>query len=430
LPRWNGQKQWFELQITPGTRFHNGRLATAHDLEFSLVRFFLTTGRADQRAVLREIDGVDQVEPGQQFRSRLSRGIVPLSADRLAIRLRYPRPDFFFNLIDGWISLVPFEELQPDYVTWKTIPVGAGPYKVESVDPDAASVRISLVDQPQGSAPKVVDFISDPSRGDADVVVFQPLTNSHLATTAIMGGPIGYTGIFFNPNSDLARDERFRRAVALCVKRPVFNNPLHGFVPLYEVLTSNFKERLGIVATTNLEEARNLAGALAIPKSDTTLSIPVHFGTRPLTEEERFVLESLRADLKGLGLMVEFVPATSLTFGKGDSTTPFRLDRRGSAFHDPMVHLSAFASGGLLSAFYPADLAAYTQLVEHVSQATDVTSRSTRIRSLSKLFYDKVLVVPLYEDRKVYWINPKVITSLGRQDSLGLDLAELCAGAR
>lgn len=422
LPRWNEEKQWYEVELTPGTKFHNGRLATAHDLEFSLVRFFITTGRADQRAALREIVGVESLKPGMTFRSGMAEGIIPLNMNTIAIKLRRPRADFFYNLIEAWISLVPFEELENDYATWKSYPIGAGPYRVASVDPEEGTVQITRINDEQTVAPRIVEFVSDPSRDDADIIVFQPMTNSRLANKAILGNPVGYTGLFFNPQSLLAKDARFRRAVSLCVTRPRFNNQLQNFTPLAEVLTSNFPEHLGLLPEPNLAEARRLASELNLPGS---ITVPVHFGTRPLTAEERSVLENLRRNFSDIGLQVSFVPTTVLTFENDDVSTPFRLDRRGSAFHDPMIHLTAFAKGGFLSAFYPENLDHYTEMVDQVSRITSPGGRNTAVKALNKFLYDQSIVVPLYEDRKVYWINPERISSVGNQDTLGFDVSRL-----
>jgi len=202
----------------------------------------------------------------------------------------------------------------------------------------------------------------------------------------------------------------------------VFDNPLHGFTPIAEVLTSNFPEHLGIKPEQNLTEARRLASEVSLPP---TLSVPIHFGTRPLTAEERAVLESLRQDFAKLGLQISFVPTTTLTFEPGDSSTPFKLDRRGSAFHDPLIHLNAFSKGGLLSALYADDLDEYAGLVEQVSRSLSPALRQEGIRRLNRLFYERSLVIPLYEDRKIYWINPSKVVSVGNQDNLGLDISAM-----
>ena len=58
---WDCKKNEYILRIKPDLRFHNGRKVISEDLEFSLIRFFLTKGRSDQIAFLKNILGITAV---------------------------------------------------------------------------------------------------------------------------------------------------------------------------------------------------------------------------------------------------------------------------------------------------------------------------------------------------------------------------------
>ena len=195
---WDFKNQQYILRIKEGLKFHNGRTVEAEDLDFSLVRFFLTKTRADQVAFLKNIAGLQSLDPGMKYRPWMVNGIKKVDGRTVAVSLRSPNPAFLYSLSEGWISLVPREELQDDLTTWRSFPIGAGPYKVDHAV--GGTVRVCRI-AGQKESPQVVEFVSN-AKISADVVGFQPADFSQKSLTKIRGaGPIGFTGIFFNPGN-------------------------------------------------------------------------------------------------------------------------------------------------------------------------------------------------------------------------------------
>ena len=94
------------LRLRKNLRFHNGRMANSDDLEFSLVRFFLTTGRADQLVFLRQIKGITDLKPGV-FKPGSVRGITKVDEYTLGISLDELNPSFLYSLSEAWILCCP-----------------------------------------------------------------------------------------------------------------------------------------------------------------------------------------------------------------------------------------------------------------------------------------------------------------------------------
>ena len=60
------------------------------------------------------------------------RGVKVVAPDTVEVSLSRPNPSFLHSLVNPFFSLVPIEEMNADYVSWKRAPVGAGPYRVVS----------------------------------------------------------------------------------------------------------------------------------------------------------------------------------------------------------------------------------------------------------------------------------------------------------
>ncbi|MCB0418945.1 MAG: hypothetical protein KDD39_14965, partial [Bdellovibrionales bacterium] len=387
----------------------------------------LTEGRADPVAFLRGIVGVEALKKGTPYKPWQVSGIAKVDERTVRVRLKDRDPSFLFGLTLGWVSLVPIEALSDNYVTWKKYPVGAGPYAVVS---DCGRKSCLLLKARSGTAysgPPSVQFISDPD-ASVDLVGFTPEPSGKYRK--VFGeGPVGFTGIFFNYKSALARDPNFRRALSLAIDREALVRGEAGMKPLYEILTSNFIGRLKLSESSQIAEAKRLL--TKIPKS--LLNGPIRafgFSARSQVQGfEKHVLEKLQAQWKRVGLNVEFVASTEPLFGDKDQVTVFRVDERGTGFADPLPVFYAFYSG-YLSRLFPPGEAEFGKLLDAASAAPGLAEKATRVEAVSRYFADKRYALPLYEKRLAFWLQPGRVASLGKQQGVGLDVTtvRLAAG--
>lgn len=418
---WDYKNQQYILRLRDNLKFHNGRTAIAEDLDFSLTRFFLSKKRVDQIAFLRQIKGVEKLTPGMTYSPWAVSGIKKIDARAIAIKLAAPNPAFLYSLSEGWISLVPKEELLPDLVTWKSVPVGAGPYKVEIVGIE--NVRVCRTDK-NGTAPSRIDFVSD-TKANADVVGFVPPATAAPLKKVYGSGPIGFTGIFFNSNSALGGNPHFRRALSLAVNRKDIIAQNSDFSPLTEILTSNFYGRLGVSESADLNAAK--AELSQVPAQLLKRKIKANwFSGRSIpTPSDRNIIQVVTKQFKQLGLDVEFGPSDNPTFSETDTETVLRVDDRGTAFVDPLVIFRAFEKPAFLSPFFPKDNIALKSLLTNAAKSQSLDVKANAIFALSKYFYENSIVIPLYERKTVYWVNPEKVADLGVQTGITFDFERL-----
>ncbi len=416
---WDYKNEQYILKLKSTLKFHNGRSVKAEDLDFSLVRFFLSTNRVDQIAFLKHIKGVEKLSPGMSYRPWSVDGIKKIDEHTVAIKLAAPNPAFLYSLAEGWASLVPREELKEDYVTWKTIPIGAGPYKVQRVD--GHRIHTCRVD-PDDFAPSSVEFVSYETP-NADIVGFVNSNASAKTLKKIYGsGPIGFTGIFFNANNVLGSNPHFRKALSLAIRRRELVNDNPDFSVLMEMLTSNFYGRITAPERFDLEVAKTELAK--VPSHLVKLPIKCNWfsGRTTLAAGDKHVVETLKKQFRQIGLEIEFGPTNHPTFAPNDSETVLRIDDRGTAFPDPLVIFRAFEKPAFLSPFFPKDNSVLKSLLTTAAQAQSLDVKANAIFTLSKYFDENVILIPLYERRTVYWMNPNKVASLGIQTGITFDI--------
>jgi oligopeptide transport system substrate-binding protein len=422
---WDYARGGYVLTLPDGLHFHNGRLATAEDLDFSIARFFLTTGRSDPVVFLNDIEGIEVLKRGQPYKSWQVSGIRKINDRSVFIKLEQRDPSFLLALSVGWLSLVPQEELKSDYITWRRLPVGAGPYRVIYADPKSSLVTIEQANCVSKTTPMTIDFTSDPNDERVDLVAFTPTNPLPNSLKKVYGeGPFGFSGVLFNFKSRLAQNIHFRRALALSIQRARLLDDWDDYTVLTELLTSNFIGRLHLPEEFDLAEARR--EIKKVPKA--LLAKPVRafgYAARIQTKFDASVLGRLAETWKSIGVQVDFVPADNLRFAEKDVSTVFRIDERGTAFVDPLPIFRAFYRRGFLARFFPSDDPKYGKMLAVASQARDINEKANSIAALSRYVLDNCYLIPLFEKKIFFWSNPKRIMSLGTQRTIGLDVTQI-----
>ena len=416
---WDYKNQRYILKLRSNLRFHNGRPVVAEDLDFSLVRFFLSSKRVDQVALLKNIRGIDRLSLGKPYKPWSVSGIKRLDERTVAVSLAAPNPAFLYSLADGWISLVPREELNDDYVTWKSFPIGAGPYRVDTVN--GQNLQICKVSG-EASSPSVVEFVSD-NKSKADILAFVASDSSKKPLTKIYGsGPIGFTGLFFNTNNPLGANIHFRKALSRALQRGPLVEGNSDFSPLTEVLTSNFYGRLSSREVFDLKDAKAEFEKVPLHLRRGPIKANWFSGRSELTSSDKRTIDLVQKQLQALGIEVVFEAGTHPTFAENDVETVLRIDDRGTAFPDPLVIFRAFEKPAFLSPFFPKNNVVFKALLDKAAQAQSLDVKANAVFALSKYFDENSIVIPLYERKTVYWVNPDKVADLGVQTGITFDL--------
>jgi len=239
----------YDFTLRANARFHNGERVTAEDVKFSFERY-----RGANAAVLKE--------HVQEIRV--------LDARRLQFHLKDPWPDFitFYGTTAtsaGWVVPKKYVEQVGDD-GFKKAPIGAGPYRVVSINP-GVEITLEAFEGYWRKTPSVkrLVFRSLPDettraaalkRGDADVAYFLngPVAEEVRRTPGLRLMAVKSNTIFFldfrgqwAPGSPW-QDQRVRTAASLAIDRRALNQA----------------EQLGFGGLTGSVVPRGLEFALAI----------------------------------------------------------------------------------------------------------------------------------------------------------------------
>jgi ABC-type transport system substrate-binding protein len=422
---WDFDSKTYRLRLRSGLKFHNGRNVTAEDIDFSLSRFFLTTGRADPIAFLKNIDDIENLKRGGKYRPWSVKGIAKIDSRTVAIKLNSPNPAFLYSLADGWASLVPKEEMYDDLVTWKRFPIGAGVYKV--MPPEGSVVTLCKIDA-SFQGPAMVEFVSDPET-PANFVGLAANGDRWKQLKKQYGvGPIGFAGIFFNRFNRLARNQHFRKALSMALDRAAFVKLSEDYSLLNEVLPSNFYGRHNQPAVFDIAAAKSELSKIPsdlVPKGK--LRAYWYTGRKSVVGVEAKVINLVQQSLKAIGVDVAFEYSDYPTFRGTDSEAVFRVDERGTKFPDPLAIFRAFETPAFLSPLFPEEqsMTEFQALLREASLAESLDVKSGAIAKLSRYFTDYSIVVPLFERKTIYWVDQSRISDIGIQTGIAIDLDKI-----
>lgn len=367
--KWNPQENAYTLTLRDDIYFHNGRHATAEDLEFSILRGFFTKYRSFYKIYLNNIDGLEDKEA-----------------------------------------------LQPNYIDWKKFPIGAGPYKI--IDQDLAQARFVLAKTSAGNlnAPQKVELHTKPKLEKYDIISFsEPAANGEFFNLQYPKYPKSIWNITFTTLNLLGRHPTFHKAIQHGVNRVALAEGLTSCQPAYEMLPSHFWGRASITNSFDLKRAKELFSSLPKNLQDKTWPVPV-FGGKIFSPERKILLKRLREQFAAFGFKVAFYPSVEKFLSKKTAAeSPIHVSGMVANYVDPVVMFSSFSRESPFE-YDRADDKIFEELYTLAKTVKKQEERLKTVRNLSSYFNEKAIAIPLLEMKNVYYINPKTIKTLGEQD--------------
>lgn len=420
---WEFDKSRYVLELRDGLRFQNGRKATAEDLEFSIVRGLLSKKASWFRPFFANVAGIKAADGKHEFKSGMIPGIQVLDQHRVAIKLDAPNPSFLHSLARSYFSLVPREELESDFLTWKRYPVGAGNFKIMSISPDRSRIEMENV-APAAGGPSRVSLSSIGSPDQFDLAISAPVEGSSLVTKAT-GTATSVTGIYFNFDNEFGKQIHFRRAVAAVLDRAVLVAGVPAYTENSELLASQFWGRSGEKPLRDLTLARAEVKKMKPKVSAKVFRIPVFNSDFGNGVFGRYI-EVLSKQLAEAGIQVEFYKSEKKFFDASDRATPFRIISLGADVVDPLVLFGLFRNGSPMAPHFPKDDHKFEGLYLKAAAAPSLDSKALAVKELSKYFVAEEYAVPLFERHGIVAINPRKIRDLGQQgNTLAVHLNEV-----
>lgn len=412
---WDHKDNAYLLELRDDLLFHNGRKVTSEDVEFSILRGALSGPDNYFRVFFSNIVGYQALVPGTKYQSQMIDGIKILDPLRLKIRLGAPNPSFLHNLSYTFCSLVPKEALASDYMTWKTLPIGAGPFRVIGVEEANRVIHLEKFDGkldqkvPDEIALSTAEF---PKQEDLALWNWDPMGPKFTRVVGDHADAVIF--ILFNYNHPLGKDERFRRAVSLAVDKSALTQGFDYLAPTYNFLPSHFWGRAKLSGATDLAQAKALLKSL--PKDLQTLlkksiRVPVRATMKPQAAFTR-----LEKQLRNAGLDVTLHADPKKYWDHTHAETLMWIVSFVMGDVDPVLKFGVLRESGPLRPFVPSGEKMLETLYQQAAQASSLDIRVDTVSKLSKYVYDKSLVVPLMERKPVHWYNPEKVADLGVQD--------------
>jgi oligopeptide transport system substrate-binding protein len=411
--RYDYTEKKYVLKLAPNLKFHNGRNVNCLDLEFSLLRGFFSSDKSFFYTYLNGISGIDKIA-SKKFEHGLVKGVTCVDEQTLHVKLSTANPSFLHTLAVPYFSLVPKEELQDDYLTWKKAPIGVGPYRV--IQPfDGEKTVIELVDKDQ-MGPKKVWFLANIKNEKADIALDKSAVKSNSVSSFSPLYPGNIRVLEFSRVNPLSSNPNFRKAVDLLIDREGLKNEDLGISPTDQLLPKHFWGRTKS-SETKAKEAKNYISK--IPKS--VLKKRHHaivFSGPTFSEKNEFYIRKLEDAFKNAGLDIKF-GANNEKFISEETAKESPISMFGMVcdYIDPLIMFSAYREGSHANHYLP-DEDLNKEFESHYSAASknsDFSSRLEAVRGLSQFTKENSIVVPIAEEKSIFYFDSSVIEGLGNQ---------------
>lgn len=423
--RWNYdfKTQTFEIELG-SAKFHNNREVTAEDVEFSIVRGFISNAVNYNRIHFSDILGIEKLKIGTEYRPGLVEGIKTTGSKIIKITLARKNPLFLLAFTIPFSTIVPKEELQGDYFTWKRFPIGAGPYKVEKPYKDF-EVILSLAESTANEIasdfqrPNKIVYHNRRTPGLSYDVILDRATLTEVEkkyTFQLSKYPVMISTLFFYRGNPIGENVNYRKAIYHAIDREALAKTDDIFKPAFEMMVRPYGGRINPKNPYDPKLAKEYAKK--IPKA--LLKTPVKIGIYttvpewgPATLKRN---ELIARYLKEVGIGVEFgvnrekfpTPAVMKTFDIKQAAKVVDLA-------DPSISFGAMASISPYSVEVPSNDGRFDKLYEASVNAAGFDDRIKAIEKLAILIQEEALMVPLLQKFVAYHVNPETIESLGDQ---------------
>ncbi|WP_408098777.1 ABC transporter substrate-binding protein [Peredibacter sp. HCB2-198] len=404
----------YTLQLRDNLYFHNGRKVTSQDLEFSLLRGFFSPDKSFFNTYLYQIEGLDKIKAGDKFYSGIVSGIKLINETTISVLLSSPNPAFLHTLTVPYFSLVPKEELHDDYLTWKSIPVGAGQYRVKHPFDGEKTIIEKISDQ--SASPKEVWFLANLKNNRPDISLERHSIDKKNLEAFSSSLPGNVRVLEFSRINELSRDEDFKKALDSILYREEFSNKELGISPINQLLPSHFWGRIKQEASF-AKSKKEILEKLPNKYKGKKLKAIVFSGPE-LSEKNKFYVTKITNLLNKYGLDIEFVPNDEKFISKTTAeSAAISMFGMVCDYIDPLIMFSAYRKNSHANYYLPSDtlINEYEARYMKAANAKKFDERISLVSDLSSYVKNNSIIIPIAEEKTTFYFNREKIVDVGNQ---------------
>lgn len=414
---WDPITNSYKLKLRKGLKFHSGREVSSVDLEFTLLRGFFSPKSNFYNIYLFNIEGLPKpgsVSP-KDYRSGIVSGVKIIDPLTVAVKLNPFNASFINALSRPYFSLVDKHALNGDFISWKSAPIGAGPYFVTSPFKDGKMELQKSESSPQSYPSKVTLFTKANSEQDFDISFVKPEFHPDKYRLILSQFPRATPMVFFNFKSEKSTHLDFRLLVKTIIDSDHIAKISQELSPLRAAMPRQFLPSQSTDNSRQQVTVKDLVKKLEKGGIDITNLKANAFPAGKLegVRKKHFSEITKMFAQHGINLNIHFTNEKFLD-GPESRKAHFSFVSQIVDYTDPLFMFSAFRSDSAYFGASPND-PNFDKLYLEIATERDPVKRFAKIQSLSKTAEDRVYFVRYLEEKATFYLNNETI----KQFSIG-----------
>lgn len=412
--QWDNSSKSYTLTIDQNYSFSDSRPIKAEDIEFAILKRFITTKDQTNRVFFKDILGTNSLVRGQSFKSGMCEGIKVISQDKLKITLSQTNPTFLFTLGALTPAIAPIEDFNDDLLNFKGVPRGTGAYKVVWSDPESTLVRLEKKIN-DGNGPRYLEFYNHGSASENNVDIatgggVKGTSNDKRFKIYYGSVPTAVQVFDFNYLNKYGSNRLFRKAISLILDRSSILG--EDYTPSHELIPSSYYGRTNKKFKHDKIEGKKILeeNFSEILNTKTPLKSIFH-GSLGVDGALPRYLEVIQSQLLYAGLNVEFVSRDWTSFRDGEDDLFFAVYGMVTSFVDPLSAFAHYMPNSPFKNHTDINDKVAINIFDSASKSVSIDDRALYVKKLSQHFQENYRQLTLEEIRPMF-LYRDTVTSL------------------
>ncbi len=431
---WKPDLREFEFKVDISKKFDNERPLRLEDIEFAIVKNFLTEGDDSKHYFLSEIVGTSELKKGQKFRTGLCKGIKIVSPNTLKIKLKSANPLFLYSFGELMPPIAPIEDFDSDLFNFKKIPRGTGKYEIVWSDPNSSLVKLRLkrseMSRSHPKSPLTIDYFSHGTAVEHDADLTAGAGNKTVVKnpnykTIIGSIPLVINVLDFNYNTSLSKNINFRKAISLAINRTELNETYNTLRNSHELIPSTYYGFSNRKFEYSPEKSKKIVEKHFKSVSSPTKRLKALYHG-PKNSEKKPYIKALQRQLEIVGLFFDFEPIEVISFEKGNHLDiQFVIYGLVTSFVDPTSPFANYTQDTSMGLNHDPDDNTVDNMYLTIKETFSKEQRAAKLKELTKYMQENYVMIPLQESVPSFMAKLR-IESIGiEQIFYAIDLSEV-----